>query len=328
MADAASSGGQAASPKADPTAALARAARPWSSEQGSQDTGGPPVPRTLADKWIISRFHKTLEEAEAAAQSPIRLDVYAKACYDFFCRDFCDWYLEAIKPAMKDPARAPQTADVLAALLDGSLRLMHPMIPFITETIWWKLNEVRPNRGLPGLLECPPSKRLVLAARPKKAKCEEETIFPKLQELIVAIRTIRNDYQVNPRQTMNVFIRADGEFAKQIEAERELIETLATTVLKDVGVTIPPVANAVSATAAGCEIFVEGLVDANAELQRLTKEAETKVKSIEALKGRLGNEAYVSKAPPHLVKQTQDQLAALEAELVKIKEALKKLGNS
>ena len=82
-------------------------------------------------------------------------------------RDLCDWDLEAIKPAMKDPARAGVTANVLASVLDGSLRLMHPMIPFITETIWWKLNEVRPGaRTLPGRIEGSDSPRLVKAAWP------------------------------------------------------------------------------------------------------------------------------------------------------------------
>ena len=132
---------------------------------------------TLADRWIIARFHRTVAECDDALKS-YRFDVYAKSCYDFFWRDFCDWYVEAIKPAMKDPARAPQTANVLAAVLDGSLRLMHPMIPFITETVWWRLNDVRPQRGLPGLLECPPSKRLVTAQWPAAPGAVPSTFSP------------------------------------------------------------------------------------------------------------------------------------------------------
>ncbi len=89
---------------------------------------------------LIGRLTKSIRRS-----SQYRFDVYAKNCYDFFWRDLCDWYLEAIKPAMKDPRRAGQTANVLAAVMDGALRLMHPMIPFITETIWWRLNEVRPG---------------------------------------------------------------------------------------------------------------------------------------------------------------------------------------
>src|SRR5258706_16119492 len=78
---------------------------------------------TLADRWIVSRFNRAVESANAAL-ADYRFDQYAKACYDFFWGDFCDWYVEAIKPALRDPARKEQTAHVLAALLDGALRLM------------------------------------------------------------------------------------------------------------------------------------------------------------------------------------------------------------
>jgi RNA polymerase sigma factor (sigma-70 family) len=323
-----------------------------------------PSPMTLADRWIIGRFNRTVAEADDALKN-YRFDVYAKACYDFFWRDFCDWYVEAIKPAMKDPARAPQTANVLAAVLDGSLRLMHPMIPFITETVWWRLNDVRPQRGLPGLLECPPSKRLVLAQWPKAPSAastsfspgghagssahdparppglnedelnagaasngdmdDSQLIFPRLQEIISSIRTIRNDYQVNPKQTVPVSIKSPPDFTGQIESNRELIELLGNCALKAVQSDLAPPQNSVTATAGGCDLFVEGLVDANAEKARLSKEIEAKKKSIEGMKTRLGNESYVAKAPLKVVQQTRDQLAAIEAEVGKMEVALRKL---
>jgi valyl-tRNA synthetase len=282
---------------------------------------------SLADRWIVSRFNRTLEEANNALAA-YRFDVYAKACYDFFWGDFCDWYVETIKPAMKDPARAGQTANVLASVLDGALRLMHPMIPFITETVWWRLNAVRPQRGLPGRLECPPSERLVLAPWPNVGDFSQaaEFLFPRLQEVIGAIRTLRNDYKVSPKQTVVVSIKAPGDSARQILANRETVELLATCTLKEVSPDLAPVPDAATAMAAGCEIFVEGLIDKNAEKQRMEKEAGDKKRSIEAMNARLSNEAYTAKAPPHLVQQTRDQLAAAEAELAKLEEALRKLG--
>ena len=90
-------------------------------------------PGTLADAWILSRFNRAIEDTNTALAA-YRFDQYAKTCYDFFWRDFCGWYVEAAKPAMKDPARSASTAKVLATVLDGVLRLMHPMIPFITGT--------------------------------------------------------------------------------------------------------------------------------------------------------------------------------------------------
>ena len=104
-------------------------------QAGPADTAVDETKLSMADRWIVSRFNRTVAECNDALAN-YRFDQYAKACYDFFWRDFCDWYVEAIKPAMKDPERAAQTANVLAAVLDGSLRLLHPMIPFITETIW------------------------------------------------------------------------------------------------------------------------------------------------------------------------------------------------
>jgi valyl-tRNA synthetase len=314
-----------ASAKADPTQSP-RAGTLHSSSLNPEPRTLPPAP-SLADRWIVSRFNRTIVEADAALES-YRFDVYAKACYDFFWRDFCDWYVESIKPALRDPARRQQTADVLAAVIDGSLRLMHPMIPFITETVWWRLNDVRPTRGLPGRLECPPSKRLVLAPWPTVGEFAEsaEHIFPRLQEVISTIRNLRNEHQVNPKQTVAVSIRAGSEPTRQIQTNREMIELLATCTLKAVGPEIATVANAATATAASCEIFIEGLVDAATERARLGKSVEDSRKKIDAIKNRLSNEAYISKAPANLVQQSRDQLAALETELAKLDEAVRKLG--
>lgn len=273
----------------------------------------------MADRWIVSRFNRTVEEANRALGA-YRFDQYAKACYDFFWRDFCDWYLEAIKPAMKDPARAGQTAKVLAAVLDGCLRLMHPMIPFITETIWWRLNEVRPERGLPGRIECPASKLLIQAAWPKVGDFSQaaEFVFPKLQEIIVAVRTARNDFKVDPKKSVEVSIRAPGDAGRSIENNREMIELLATCALKAVRSDLPAVPNAARSVAAGCEVFIEDLVDETAEKERAAKRCGELQKEIAALRGRLGNEGYLAKAPPHLVQQTKDQLAAKEEEARKL----------
>ncbi len=274
---------------------------------------------SLADRWIVSRFNRTVAACDEALTN-YRFDQYAKACYDFFWGDLCDWYLEAIKPAMRDPQRAGQTANVLAAVIDGSLRLLHPMIPFITETIWWRLNDVCPQRGLPNRLECPPSRRLIKAAWPKVGEVAEaaEALFPKLQEIIGAIRNLRNEYKADPKTRVAVSISAPSDAARTIESNREIIELLAVCTLGQVTPNLPAPDKAARATAAGCEIFVEGLVDEDADRERNAKRRDELVKSIAAMRGRLSNPSYVSKAPPHLVKQTQDQLADLEAELAKL----------
>jgi valyl-tRNA synthetase len=288
----------------------------------------PPVDESkwsLADRWIVSRFNRTVEAADAAL-ADYRFDQYAKACYDFFWGDFCDWYVEAAKPALRDPARKSQAQHVLAATLDGALRLMHPMIPFITEVLYQRLNELRPQRGLPNRLECHSalgakhSGLLIRSPWPSVGSFSEaaEHIFPKLQEIITAIRNLRNQYNVPPKQSVAVTLLAPAEPTRQLTENREAIELLATCTIKEVGPNAKPAANAVRAAAAGVEIYVQGLVDESAEAQRVEKLREDLTKKIATLKGRLSNEAYISKAPPNLVKQTQDQLAEAEAELKKL----------
>jgi len=169
---------------------------------------------TPADKWIISRFNRAVAEVDAALAA-YRFDQYAKICYDFFYGDFCDWYVEASKLALKqDPSRAGQTANILAAILDGSLRLMHPMIPFVTETIWQRLNEIRPQRGIPGV-ECAANELLIKAEWPAVITSlisdRDESIFTKLQHIVTAIRNLRSEHKVDQKRVLDATIIAAYE---------------------------------------------------------------------------------------------------------------------
>jgi valyl-tRNA synthetase len=276
---------------------------------------------SIVDRWILSRLMRTVKEVEEAI-GQYRFDVYARTCYDFFWRDLCDWYIEAIKPELKEGARRGQVANVLAACLDVSMRLMHPMIPFITETIWWKLCEVRGERGIGGRIKAVASARLIVADW--SGFVEEltsegaEFVFGKIQELVGAIRNVRNEYKVDQKRVVSVSIAAPGDAARQIQANKGVIELLSMCVIKEAKGDLAPLPNAARAVAAGCEIYVEGLVDVEAEKGRAAKRREELVKQIGALRGRLANKAYTEKAPAHLVKQTEDQLAEAEGELGKL----------
>ena len=277
---------------------------------------------SLADKWILSRLARTIAEANEALAN-FRFDVYARVCYDFFWRDFCDWYVEIVKPTFKDPAKAQTTAAVLAAALDQSLRLMHPVIPFITETIWWKLNEVCPDRSIAGLVEAPASDLLIRAAWPTVGaalvdeKVEQE--FTLLQEIIVAIRNVRNEHKVDVKRVVDVSIGAATEEAVSVLRQAQgMVEMLATCKIVTIAGAVAAPADAVRAAVAGCEIFVEGLIDADTEKLRIAKRKEDLVKQVAALSGRLGNAGYIERAPARLVEETQKQLADAEAELAKL----------
>jgi valyl-tRNA synthetase len=274
---------------------------------------------SLADRWIVSRFNRTIGEANTALAS-YRFDQYAKLCYDFFWDDFCAWYVEASKPGLKDAATGGQTANVLAAVFDGALRLLHPMVPFITETIWWRLNETRVQRGLAGWIECSSAKRLIKAPWPAAGKTDDsiESQFSRIQEIIKAIRKLRNDFKVDLKKTVDALIVATGEMATLIESNRQMIELLAVCRVKIVSTISVPPAGSARASGAGCDIFVEGVEDQDAEKQRVLKRKEELSRQIQTLNGRLASEAYISKAPPKLVQQTREQLAEAETELAKI----------
>jgi valyl-tRNA synthetase len=208
---------------------------------------------------------------------------------------------------------------VLASVLEGILRLMHPMIPFITERLWWQLNAIRPTRGLSDRLECPPSPRLIHAHWPTPGKSfEDADFFPKIQEIVEAIRRVRNDYKVDPKKPVAVSIAAAVESKQQIDANREVIELLAVCTLGKVETDLPAPIGAARATAAGVELFIEGIIDPEADKLRKTREIETLTKKREALIARLANPSYADKAPAKLVQQTRDELAAAEAELAKL----------
>jgi len=195
---------------------------------------------------------------------------------------------------------------------------MHPAIPFITETIWGKLNEIRPTRPACGRIE----KFLAKSAWPSAGPIDNdaEHVFPRLQAIIGAIRNVRNDHKADPRKTVAVTIIAPGaEATAVVEDNRGLIENLATCTLTTAKAGTAAPKDAVRVTVNGdCEIFIEGLVDPEAEKQRLVKLRDDLTKQVAALKGRLANEGYVAKAPPKLIQETRDQLAAAEAELAKL----------
>jgi len=270
---------------------------------------------TLADKWIVTRFARTLADANAAIAS-YRFDLYAKACYDFFWGDYCDWYLEVIKPTLKTTAGEAHLA-VALDVLDGVLRLMHPVIPFITETIWGKLNEIDPER-----LKCTRvSKRLCKSDWARTPPIDEgaEHVFPRLQAIIGAIRNLRSEHKVDVKKLVTVSIAPPGaEAVKVTQDHRGMIESLATCTIAKIADSLTPPPGSVRASVNGCEIYVEGLSDPAAEQQRLAKRREDLTKEIAAMEGRLSNAGYIAKAPPKLVEETKQKLSDAKAELEKL----------
>ncbi|MHC5112798.1 MAG: valine--tRNA ligase [Planctomycetota bacterium] len=280
---------------------------------------------SVTDRWIVNRLHKTLHVVEDAV-AEYQFNVYAEAMYDFIWRDFCDWYLEAIKPTVRDD---PGQQQVLRTVLNAALRMLHPIAPFVTEALWANVSAAGPA-GLDGvtLADAP---LLAGGAWPDIA-CrvhdeESEARFERMQTLTNAIRNLRGERKVPPRR--RITLHAPADVAAFIEAGGGVVETLAG--LEEVltrGDDRP--ADAIPLTFEGQELLLSGLIDAvdiGTERERLSKEIAAIEKALAGFKGKLANEGYLQKAPPHLVQETRDKCAEAEAQLAAARQALEALGS-
>ena len=193
------------------------------------------------------------------------------------------------------------------------------MIPFITESIWQRLCNIRPDRGLPNRIPGCTANRLILAAWPKPTPLDDRAAdFDKLKDVISAIRKFRNEYKIEIKQILQAAFQCPTNEAQSlIEQNRATIESLATCKIINIAGSLAATPG-VRILAADYEIWIVAPQDDTAESTRIAKRKEELTKQIQTLKGRLASESYISKAPPHLVQQTRDQLAQAEAELAKL----------
>ncbi len=288
------------------------------------EDGGGEGELTLVDRWMLSRLAASLKTAERAIEE-YEFSQYAQTIYDLLWRDYCDWYLEAVKPTVKTN---PAQRAVLRNALDAILRMLHPVCPFVTEAIYERLREVGAP-DTPGLT-VEPAELLCSAAWPEASddlrdeKSEES--FERLRELIVTIRDLRARQKTPPKARPTLHI--DDALAQEITAGGGVVETLAG--LNEV-TTAPADESCAPFTFDAKERHLSGLAgdvkaDARAERSHLEATLAELEKSIGTLEKRLANPGYVEKAPAHLVQQTRDQLAKLQSERDAAKTSLERLG--
>ena len=271
----------------------------------------------LADAWILSRLNSTIRDTTAAIES-FRFNELADTLYHFMWDDLCDWYLEIAKMRIGKGAQEPKA--VLAHCLDVLLRLLHPIMPFITEEIWGKLNSVAPDRGPTGER----AERLLVAAQWPYADAAAisqsvEDEFALLQDIIRQIRNARIEHNVPPKQAVNLAVEASGTLANLISENADLMRSLANVDRVSVQAHLGErPANAAAISSGGARLYVLDIIDAAAELSRLTKQAETLRKGIGAIEGKLGNDNFLAKAPADLVQRERDRMAKLKAELAAV----------
>lgn len=278
------------------------------------------------DRWIASQLQKV--EAEVAKGfAEFRLDNVANALYDFVWNEFCDWYLEIAKVQIQTGNEAQQRATrrTLIRTLEAILRLAHPIIPFVTEALWQK---VAPVAGLPG--------ESVAVARYPEAqpeKIDEAAIayVGRIKQMIDACRTLRGEMGVSPAQRLPLLaVASSADEAQFLRTNAAVLQNLAK--LSEVKVFDDEAAWAEAAQAAPVcvvgearlALFVE--IDVAAEKARLSKEAARLEGEITKANAKLGNEAFVAKAPPAVIDQEKKRVADFGATLIRIKEQLARLG--
>ncbi len=284
---------------------------------------------TITDRWILSRLAKTVSDVTSQLDEFKYSEPLAQL-YRFFWNDLCDWYLEWAKPRMQDEEQKATAQNVLAFVLDQTLRLLHPFIPFITEGIFQKLNEIAPSRKLAGLAATEKSEALVAAKWPERMDSfvheSAERDVSIIQDAIRTIRDIRSQYNKAPKEVMVVSAKALEETAKVLNENGGLIEHLAGVKDFRAGVAISKPENAaVAVLGDATEVYVHDMIDAEAELKRLEKQRQEVEKAKKAVEAKLENKNFVKKAKPEVVAQSRERLGQLVEQLETIERHISEL---
>jgi valyl-tRNA synthetase len=278
-------------------------------------------PAALEDRWIRSRCGATLTSVTSALEQ-YRFHDAAQDLYRFFWNDYCDWYLEVVKPRLasaQDSADRAAARFVVSEVLNVSLRMLHPFLPFLTEELW---SHLPASRGPLMTTAWPDAGRL-----PADEAAEGD--FAVVQEVVTAVRNVRSEMGVAPSAKVRLLVQTETEAAAAVlSAARALMSSLAGASELTAGPAVAKPALAASALIRGGTVFVplEGLIDLGVERKRLSKESERLAGLIRGSEGKLASENFVSRAKPEVVEREREKLESLRADLAKVTRALRDLG--
>jgi valyl-tRNA synthetase len=288
----------------------------------------------VADRWIKSR----LTEATARVRQAIdayRFNDAASAVYQFLWHEYCDWYLEIAKRNLyqpESPAARAVTQRTLVEVLETTLRLLHPFMPFISEELWQRLPHAGDSipasaRSIPA-----PARSIMIASFPKASRKgrdpEAERLMAPVLDVVSAIRTIRSESRISPALELAVSVRpASPEVAAALGSSAGIVGALARAAITVSTDGARPASSAMATTPSG-DVFVrlEGVVDFDAERQRLRKEVEKARKEIAFLEGKLGRPEFVERAPAEVVERERGRLAEQRETERKLAASLAALG--
>lgn len=279
----------------------------------------------LSDRWILSRMNRAIQTVTSQLDE-FRFNAAAKSLYDFIWSDFCDWYLELAKPRfyLEDDSHERQVARQVALEINGTIvRLLHPMAPFVTEELWAHLNERLPH--LPGA-------HAVAAPWPTVEAGwiddELESAMQQVFDVIVAIRNVRSEMKIPAGKPINCLIRADRpRLLRHLRAYEENIRVLGKVENLTIDADLKKPVPSASAVIRDAEIFIplEGVIDLDAERRRLEKDLEHHTNQLERINKKLGNQDFLSNAPPEVVAKERAKRESMEQIVEKLNANLEQL---
>jgi valyl-tRNA synthetase len=278
---------------------------------------------SLADRWILGQFEATVKTYTEHLEN-YRFDLAANTIYEFTWNQFCDWYLELTKPVLfkGDEAAQRGTRHALITVLEGLLRLMHPLMPYITETIWQR---VAPLAGIE-------ANTIMLQSFPEfDESLVDDAAMADLEwvkQFILAIRNIRGEMDISPNKPLNVLLaKASSEDLRRLETNQAFLSSLAK--LESFKVLSEDEEAPASATAfiGNLEILIPmaGLIDVDAELARIAKQLEKAEKGLEQVERKLANEKFVNNAPEAVLAKEKEKLAEFSDAKAKLLEQKAKI---
>jgi len=273
------------------------------------------------DQWIQSRLNRTVAEVHGHL-GDYRLDLAAQALYEFVWNEYCDWYLEFTKPTMQgdDEQAKAATRYNLLAVLEKTLRCLHPIMPFITEEIWQK---IRPMLAIEG-------ETIMLQPWPENAPIDEEIELEVnwLKEVIQGVRRIRSELNIAPGKPLEIWFQGGGETDQQRLSKHDIVfsQLARAESIQWVDETADTAECAV-ALVGDLKVLVPlaGLIDVEAELSRLRKQLQMEKSHVDRCQAKLANKKFVENAPGEVVEQERQRLAEHQGSLSKLEEQVQKL---
>ena len=281
---------------------------------------------TIADKWILDKLNKTAKEVNENIKE-FRIGEVAHVLYDFFWNSYCDWYVEIAKIQLQDSAQKANTQRVLRYVLDMALRMLHPIMPHITERVWQLIPKASKQIG-----DNEVQSAIIISNFPvyrkelefSKEAQEMELVF----ETITSLRNVRQSFNISPSVKCNIEIRADKSektIFEEIEAYIQRLARVEKISYADMEEPVPPKSAAAVVSASKIIVPLADLIDLEAETARQQKKLDKLVNEKNSLSGRINNPKFVANAPQELITQTKERIAEIEIQEKAITDLIKSL---